>query len=66
MDGKTILLMISVVAVGMFVLPSTLALYTGSHDFLGPSEVECGKCHSGAAGDHPKTARLYRHSSDHC
>ena len=51
MDGKTILLMISVVAVGMFVLPSTLALYTGSHDFLGPSEVECGKCHSGAAGD---------------
>ena len=34
MDGKIILLMISVVAVGMFVLPSTLALYSGSHDFV--------------------------------
>lgn len=46
MDGKTILLMISVVAVGMFVLPSTLALYTGQHDFVNGSEVDCGKCHA--------------------
>ena len=51
MDGKGILLIISVVAVGMFVLPSSLALYTGSHDFYGAEEVDCGKCHSGAAGD---------------
>ena len=51
MDGKIVLLMISVVAVGMFVLPSSLALYTGSHDFYGAEEVDCGKCHSGAAGD---------------
>ena len=51
MDGKGILLLMSVVAVGMFVLPSSLALYTGSHDFVGAEEVECGKCHSGAAGD---------------
>ena len=51
MDGKGILLIMSVVAVGMFVLPSSLALYTGSHDFYGAEEVDCGKCHSGAAGD---------------
>ena len=51
MDGKIILLLMSVVAVGMFVLPSSLALYTGSHDFVGAEEVDCGKCHSGAAGD---------------
>ena len=51
MDGKIILLMISVVSVGMFVLPSTLALYSGSHDFLGAEEVECERCHSAAAGD---------------
>ena len=51
MDGKIILLMISVAAVGMFVLPSTLALYAGSHDFLGAEEVECERCHSSAAGD---------------
>ena len=51
MDGKSILLMIAVIAVGMFVLPSTLALYSGSHDFLGAEEVECERCHAGAAGD---------------
>ena len=46
MDGKIILLMMSVVAVGMFVLPSSLALYTGQHDFVSRTEVDCGKCHS--------------------
>jgi len=51
MDGKGFLLLIAVVAVGMFVLPSSLALYTGSHDFYGAEEVDCGKCHSSAAGD---------------
>ena len=51
MDGKIILLMISVVAVGMFVLPSSLALYTGSHDFYNGTEVDCGKCHASSAGD---------------
>ena len=45
MDGKTILLFVSVMAVGMFVLPSTLALYTGQHDFVNGSDVDCGKCH---------------------
>lgn len=45
MDGKTILLLMSVVAVGMFVLPSTLALYTGQHEFVNGSQVNCGKCH---------------------
>lgn len=45
MDGKIILLLLSVVAVGMFALPSTLALYTGSHAFVNGSSVDCGKCH---------------------
>ena len=45
MDGKIILLLTSVVAVGMFVLPSTMALYTGSHDFVDGASVDCGKCH---------------------
>ena len=45
MDGKIILLLLSVVAVGMFVLPTTLALYTGSHAFVNGSSVDCGKCH---------------------
>lgn len=46
MDGKTILLIMSVVAVGMFVLPSSLALYTGQHDFVGRDDVDCAKCHA--------------------
>ena len=46
MDGKIILLLASVVAVGMFVLPSTMALYTGSHDFVDGGNVSCGKCHT--------------------
>lgn len=46
MDGKTILLLMSVVAVGMFVLPSTLAMYTGQHDFVDGANVSCGKCHA--------------------
>ena len=45
MDGKIILLLTSVIAVGMFVLPSTMALYTGQHDFVDGENVECGKCH---------------------
>ena len=48
MDGKIILLMMSVVAIGMFVLPSTLALYTGQHEFINGTNVECTKCHGGA------------------
>ena len=51
MDGKTILLFIAVIAVGMFVLPSTLALYTGQHEFVGANDVDCGKCHGSVAGD---------------
>ena len=45
MDGKIILLLTSVIAVGMFVLPSTMALYTGQHEFIEGGEVDCGKCH---------------------
>lgn len=50
MDGKIVLLMIAVVAVGMFALPSTLALYSGQHTFLNGSEVSCDKCHGAASG----------------
>ncbi|MDF1533493.1 MAG: hypothetical protein P1P69_03200 [Methanosarcinaceae archaeon] len=62
MDGKTILLIISVVAVGMFVLPSTLALYTGQHDFVNGTQVDCGKCH---ASDRDNIARELANGSAH-
>ena len=51
MNEKVILLMISVVAVGMFALPSTLALYTGSHQFVNGSNVNCEKCHTSSMDD---------------
>ena len=50
MDGKIVLLMIAVVAVGMFALPSTLALYSGQHTFINGSNVDCDKCHGASAG----------------
>ena len=46
MDGKVILLFVSVIAVGMFVLPSTFALYGGQHTFVNGSQVDCAKCHN--------------------
>ncbi len=51
MNEKFILLLISVVAVGMFALPSTLALYTGSHAFVSGSNVNCDKCHTSGMDD---------------
>ena len=46
---KTILLLLAVMAIGMFALPSTLAMYTGQHDFVNGSNVNCTRCHG--AGD---------------
>ena len=51
MKQKIILLLISVFAVGMFALPSTLALYTGSHAFVSGGNVDCDKCHTSDMDD---------------
>lgn len=50
MDGKIVFLAIAIVAVGMFALPSTLAMYTGQHSFVNASEVSCDKCHPSTSG----------------
>lgn len=42
---KLVLLLLAVVAIGMFALPSTLAMYSGQHEFVGADEVDCNKCH---------------------
>ena len=42
---KTVLLLLAVVAIGMFALPSTLAMYTGQHSFVNGSNVNCTTCH---------------------
>ena len=49
MDRKIVMLLIGIVAIGMFALPSTLAMYSGQHDFIAGSNVNCSKCHG--AGD---------------
>ena len=51
MDGKIAILLVSIIAVGMFAVPSTLALYTGSHQFVNGSSVDCGKCHTSSMDD---------------
>ena len=45
MDRKIVMLLIGIVAIGMFALPSTLAMYTGQHNFSNGSDVDCDKCH---------------------
>lgn len=39
-------LIIGIIAIGLFALPSTLAIYTGQHDFIAGTDVDCAKCHS--------------------
>ena len=46
MDRKIVMLLIGIVAIGMFALPSTLAMYSGQHDFIAGTDVNCSKCHS--------------------
>ena len=48
MKGKAIVLIVGVIAIGMFALPSTLAMYTGQHSFASGANVDCAKCHSGS------------------
>lgn len=45
MDRKIVMLLIGLVAIGMFALPNTLAMYSGQHDFVSGSNVDCDKCH---------------------
>ncbi len=45
---KLTILMVAVVAIGVFSLPSVLSLGTGQHKFLNGSAVQCGKCHANA------------------
>ena len=43
---KMTLIMIAVVALGVFSLPSMLAVGTGQHKFNNGGAVQCGKCHA--------------------
>ncbi|MDD5615585.1 MAG: cytochrome c3 family protein [Candidatus Methanoperedens sp.] len=43
---KLTILMVAVVAIGVFSLPSVLSLGTGQHKFLNGASVQCGKCHA--------------------
>lgn len=50
MDGigssrKSILLAVAVLAIGLYIMPSTLSLFSGQHTFVNGSEVSCRKCH---------------------
>jgi len=49
--NKTLVLVCAVLAVGLFVLPSALSLFAGQHAFIGPSDVDCEKCHGAEAAE---------------
>lgn len=44
--GKLTLLMIAVVALGIFALPSVMSIGTGQHTFNNGTDVQCSKCHA--------------------
>ncbi|MFQ6055933.1 MAG: cytochrome c3 family protein [Methanosarcinales archaeon] len=46
MKLRTLLLGISVVGLGLFVMPSTLSLFSGQHTFYNGTSVKCEKCHA--------------------
>lgn len=44
--GKLTILMIAVVALGIFALPSVMSVGTGQHTFNNGTAVDCNKCHA--------------------
>ncbi len=44
--GKLTIIMVAVVAIGVFSLPSVLSVGTGQHNFNNGGAVNCGKCHA--------------------
>lgn len=44
--GKLTLVMIAVVAIGVFALPSVMSVGTGQHQFVNGTNVDCNKCHT--------------------
>ncbi len=46
--GKLTIVMVAVVAIGIFALPSVMSVGTGQHTFNNGSAVDCNKCHNNA------------------
>jgi len=49
--NKTLVLVVAVLAVGLFVLPSALSLFAGQHTFGAKGDVKCSKCHGPEYGE---------------
>ena len=47
MSARTIILCIAVIAIGIFMLPQTLSMFSGQHSWYDPSDdaIPCEKCH---------------------
>ena len=39
------LIVIATIAIGLFAMPATMAYFTGQHEFVQATDVECTKCH---------------------
>ncbi len=56
---KLTILMIAVVAIGTFALPTVLTASQGQHTFIAGSNVKCEKCHTVASGSSGVAGELY-------
>jgi len=60
MKNKTIALVVAVLAIGLFVMPSVLSLFAGQHTFVDYEATNCVKCHK-AEGEE-LAASTYHHN----
>lgn len=58
MKNKTIVLVVAVLAIGLFVMPTVLSMFTGQHAFVEKVDTNCIKCHA-AEGDELAAGATY-------
>ena len=70
--NANVILVIAIIAIGLFILPSTLSMFAGQHSWYNPSErgIPCDKCHflekeelMGSSGPHSPNYGPTTHNS---
>ncbi|MDY6865112.1 MAG: hypothetical protein SVY15_03965 [Halobacteriota archaeon] len=70
LNKKMALILVAIIAIGIFALPSTVAMFGGQHNWydLSPegNQVPCEKCHADIAGEMSVTGAHRNLSCEHC
>lgn len=55
-NGKFVLLLLAIMAIGVLVLPSTVTLFAGQHTWYDKGALPCEKCHADVADEFQSSA----------